>query len=138
MMKRNEFLSALGISAGTVFFAPFLTSCSQNNGALGTASVDFTLDLTQAANASLNSNGGSLLKDGVIVARTSSGAYVALASTCTHQGGTIQFQSANNLFHCPNHGANFSTTGSVLLGPASSALQKFNTQLTGTSLRVYA
>jgi len=137
-MKRNEFFSVLGISAATVVFAPFLTSCTKNGGVLGNSSVDFTLDLTQAANATLKNNGGSLFKDGVIVARTSSGAYIALASTCTHQGGTIQFQSGNSQFQCPVHGAIFSANGSVLQGPASTSLQKFNTQLTGTSLRIYS
>ena len=31
----------------------------------------------------------------------------------------------------------FSTTGSVLVGPASTALKQYTTQLTGTSLRVF-
>ena len=137
-MRRNEFLSALGISAGTVIFAPFLTSCTKSAGALGNSSVDFTLDLTQNAYAALNNPGGSILKNGVIVAYTSAGAYIALASTCTHQGGTIQFESAYNRFQCPVHGAIFSTIGSVLQGPASTSLQKFNTLLTGNSLRVFA
>lgn len=137
-MKRNEFLSVLGISAGTVIFTPFLTSCSKSAGVLGNSSVDFTLDLTQNANASLKNNGSSILKSGVIVARTSAGAYIALASTCTHQGGTVQFESGSNQFRCPVHGAIFSTNGSVLQGPAGTSLQKFNTQLTGTSLRIYS
>jgi len=138
-MNRHDFLSVLGVSAGTVIFAPFLASCSKNSSVLGTGgTVDFTLDLTLPANASLNSNGGSLLKSGVIVARTSAGAYIAVSSACTHQGSTINFNSAGNRFICPNHGANFSTTGSVLVGPATSPLAKYNTTLTGTSLRVYS
>ncbi len=138
-MNRNEFLTALGVSAGTVVFAPFLVSCTQNNSALGSGgAVDFTLDLTLPVNASLNSNGGSLLKSGVIVAKTSAGAYIAVSSACTHEGSTINFNSAGNRFICPNHGANFSATGSVLLGPATSPLTKYNTTLAGTSLRVYS
>lgn len=137
-MKRNEFITALGISAGTVMFAPFLSSCSKTTGALGNTTIDFTLDLTLAANSVLKSDGGSLIKDRVIVARTNSGTYVALAAGCTHQGTTILFDTANNNFRCPNHGSSFSTSGSVLVGPASIPLQKFNTQLTGNSLRVYS
>ena len=143
-MKRHDFLTALSISAGTVIFAPFLTSCSKdrtetpNPGPGGGGAIDFTLDLTLAANSALNSNGGSLLKSGVIVARTSSGAFVALASACTHQQTTIDFESANNRFHCSGHGSNFGTDGSVINGPATIALKKYNTLLTGTSLRVYA
>jgi len=136
-MKRTDFITALGISAGTVMFAPFLSSCKKT-GALGSTAIDFTLDLTLAANSVLKSDGGFLVKEGVIVARTNSGTYVALEAGCTHQGTTILFDSANNYFRCPNHGSDFSTTGSVLLGPAVTPLQKYNTQLTGNSLRVYS
>jgi Rieske Fe-S protein len=99
--------------------------------------VDFTLDLTAGANSVLNSNGGSLLKTGVLVARTSSGAYVAVASACTHQGTTLTFDSANNKMNCSNHGSNFGLTGAVINGPATVALKSYSTQLTGTMLRVF-
>jgi len=146
-MKRNEFFSVVGISAGMLFMAPALSSCSKgltdatsnptgtgNNGA-----VDFTLDLTSPTYSALNSNGGSIVKDNIIVARTSAGAYVALTSICTHQQyNPIAFDSANNRFHCPNHGSNFGVDGSVINGPATSSLKKYNVQLTGTNLRIYA
>jgi cytochrome b6-f complex iron-sulfur subunit len=143
-MKRSEFFTVLGISAGTLIFAPFLNSCSKNSnitgdpGLPGGGAIDFTLDLTLPANNALNSNGGSLLKSGVIIARTSTGAFVAIASTCTHQGTTIDFDYANNRFHCSGHGSNFGTNGSVINGPATTALKMYNTQLTGNSLRVYS
>jgi len=149
-MNRHAFLAALGVSAGTVVFAPFLVSCSKSSSLVtdpvtgpgttpgGTTGIDFTLDLTQGANSSLNTNGGSLLKSGVIIARTSTGTYIAVASACTHQGTTIDFESASNRFHCSGHGSNFATNGSVINGPATVALKLYNTQLTGNSLRVYA
>ena len=146
-MKRNEFFSAVGISAGMLFMAPVLSSCSKgltdansnptgggNNGA-----VDFTLDLSSPTYAALNSNGGSIVKDNIIVARTSSGAFVALTSICSHQQfNPIAFESAASRFHCPNHGSNFGLDGSVINGPATSSLTKYNTLLTGTNLRIYA
>ncbi|MEI6678020.1 MAG: Rieske 2Fe-2S domain-containing protein [Mariniphaga sp.] len=143
-MKRDDFLTTLGISAATVFFVPFLVSCSKSNSVVAPGSggtvggaIDFTLDLTSSSNAVLNSNGGSLLKTGVLVARTSSGAYVAVASACTHQGFTLIFDSTNNIMHCDNHGSNFGLTGAVVNGPATVALKSYNTQLTGTMLRVF-
>jgi cytochrome b6-f complex iron-sulfur subunit len=143
-MKRDDFLTTLGISAATVFFVPFLVSCSKNDSVVAPGSggvvgggVDFTLDLTAGANSVLNSNGGSLLKTGVLVARTSSGAYVAVASACTHQGTTLTFDSANNKMNCSNHGSNFGLTGAVINGPATVALKSYSTQLTGTMLRVF-
>ena len=141
-MERKAFFSSLGFSAGMIFLAPVISSCSKSITDATTTSgstVDFTLDLSSATYAALNSNGGSVVKDNIIIARTSAGAFVALTSICTHQQyNPIAFESAANRFHCPNHGSNFSTDGSVINGPASSALKKYNTQLTGTSLRVYS
>jgi len=37
----------------------------------------------------------------------------------------------------PQHGSAFSTTGSVLNGPATMALKQYKTTLTGDNLRVY-
>ncbi len=143
-MKRQEFFSTLGISAGLLFMAPVVTSCSKTITDAGTTAgnnngaVDFTLDLTSPTYAALNNNGGSIVKDNIIIARTSGGAYIALSSVCTHQGSTIGYDGAANRFHCPNHGSNFASDGTVINGPALTALKKFNTQLTGNSLRVYA
>jgi len=143
-MKRHEFLTALGVSAGTVIFAPFLTSCSKSSDmdttppSGGGGALDFTLDLSLPANSALNTNGGSMLKSGVIVACTSTGAYVAVASACTHQGFTLAFDNPGNQFHCANHGSNFGLTGAVINGPATIALKTYNTTLTGTNLRVFA
>ncbi len=140
-MERKQFFSTLGVSAGMLFLAPVISSCSKSmtdstGGNSGT--VDFTLDLTQPAYATLNNNGGSVIKDNIIIARTVSGAFVALSSICTHQGGTIGYDITANRFHCPNHGSNFATDGSVINGPALTALLKYNTQLTGNSLRIYS
>lgn len=146
-MKRNEFFSVLGISAGMIYLAPVLTSCSKSSvdatipppGGGNGGAVDFTLDLTSPTYTALNTNGGSVVKDNIIIAKTSAGVYIAVTSICTHQQyNPISFESANSRFHCPNHGSNFNFDGSVINGPATSALKKYNTQLTGTNLRVYA
>jgi len=143
-MKRNEFFTVLGISAGTVIFAPFLTACSKSNSVMQTpgGGVDFTLDLTLPANAALNTIGGYLVNSGVIIARTTDTTYIALASACTHQGYVVEYQSASSQFHCtnpaPGHGSLYRTDGTVISGPAPSALAKYNTTLTGTKLRVFA
>lgn len=145
-MKRNQFFSAIGISAGMIYLAPMLTSCSKSSidttttttGGGNNGAVDFTLDLTSPTYAALKTNGGSIIKDNIIVALSSAGTYVAVSSICTHQGSTIGFENASSRFHCPNHGSNFGLDGSVLNGPATSALKKYNTALTGNSLRIYA
>ena len=144
-MKRNEFFTVLGVSAGTIIFAPFLTACSKSSSVMpvtGGGGIDFTLDLTLPANSSLNTVGGFLVKSGVIVARTADTTYIALASACTHQGYVVEYQSASNQFHCtnpaPGHGSLYRTNGTVISGPAPSALAVYNAALSGTMLHVFS
>lgn len=134
-MTRKEFLEQIGISAIAIPCFGILTGCEQNVTPNAPTNVDFTLDVSSGA---LSSNGGYLVKDGILVARTFSGNFLAVSSYCTHQGTTVQYVSSQNDFYCPNHGARYSSTGSVLQGPASKPLKQYNTELIGNSLRVYS
>lgn len=142
-MDRKEFVAALGISAAS--FAVFnCLGCAKGGEASGGSAVngptgvDFTLDLTTSANAPLLSNGGFLASNGVIVAKTAAGAYIAVQQSCTHESYTLIYQSGSQRFFCNNHGATFSEKGTVTTGPANKSLIVYNTTLTGTSLRVYS
>ncbi len=138
-MERREFLSMLGIGAAGVACLSCLDGCKTDSGLTDApTNVDFTLDLNDPANSALKNNGGYIYKSGIIVARTTSGTYVALSMACTHAGSTVYYDAANNRFHCPNHGSNFAIDGSVINGPAGSPLAKYNMSLTGSSLRVFS
>lgn len=141
-MKRNEFLAALGISSAAVILTTCL-GCSKNTGGTTAPSnpptnPDFTLDLTASANAALLTNGGYLSINGVIVAKTMAGAYIAVQQSCTHESYPLNYQAANRQFYCNNHGATFNENGTVTIGPANRSLTVYKTQLTGSSLRIYA
>ncbi len=137
-MERREFLSFVGIGAAAAACNYCLSGCTvKDTGITAPANVDFTLDLTNGAYSALKNVGGYVYNSGVIVANSSSG-YIAVSSACTHQGNTIIFDGTNNLFYCPAHGSRFTTTGAVINGPATSALGRYNTTLTGNSLRVYS
>ena len=82
-------------------------------------------------------NGGYIVINGIIIARTSSGTFLAVSSACTHKGTNVQYVVANNDFYCNNHGAKFSSTGVVTLGPATTNLKQYKTVLSGSSLSVY-
>ena len=143
-MDRKEFLSLLGLTVGGGVAISCLGGCSKEAGVTpggstgGGGGLDFTLDLNATENAALNNNGGFLVKNGVIVARTTGGVFIAVAAACTHQGTIIQYQGNNSRFFCPNHGSTFSESGSVLNGPASSDLKQYKTELNGKNLRVFA
>lgn len=143
-MNRKEFFSRVGFGAAAVLvpacIAGLASSCSSDNStapspAPAQAGVDFTLDVSTG---SLAANGGYLVSQGIVVARTNSGTFIAVSASCTHEGTNVNYVASANDFLCPNHGAQFSSTGVVTRGLANANLKQYNTSLTGNSLRVYS
>lgn len=137
-MNRNEFLAQVGTGAAMLLVPACLSAlsgCSDNGSVPAVTHVDFTTDISSGA---LSSSGGYLVKDGVIVARTTSGGFLAVSAACTHQGTTIQYIGSSNSFLCPNHGATYNAAGQVTSGPAPRSLTQYNTALTGSLLRVFS
>lgn len=140
-MDRKEFLKQLGLTSAVIFTGACLGGCSKDatSGApTPPSNVDFTLSLTDSANAALNNAGGYMYKNGIIIAKTLSGTYIAVSQACTHEGGQVQFQANNNRLYCPLHGAMFQVDGTVLAGPAKSPLTVYKTALSGNNLRIYS
>lgn len=136
-MNREEFLRQLGVAAMLTCAGSTMVGCNTQNDP-APASADFTIDLASSQYAALNSVGGSVSVNGIIIARLSSTEFVALSRACTHEGTAVNYRSNQKDFYCSNHGARFSTSGAVLQGPAKASLRKYNTELTGTSLRVFS
>ncbi len=143
-MDRKEFLAQLGLGSAAIFAGACLAGCSKEGGSSGgggttpPSSVDFTINLADGANAALAAPGGYIYQSGIIIGHTLSDTYIAVAQSCTHEGTSVVWQAGNDRFYCPNHGSTFSATGSVTNGPAASPLKRYNTSLTGTSLRVFS
>ena len=140
-MDRKDFLSQVGVGAAA-FLAPIclggIAGCgksSNDSTPSAPSNVDFTLDVSSGA---LASNGGFLVSQGILVARTNAGAFLAVSAACTHEGTSVTYNAANNNFVCPNHGAKFSSSGMVTLGPATTNLKSYNTSLTNSTLRIYS
>jgi cytochrome b6-f complex iron-sulfur subunit len=98
----------------------------------------FTVDLSLA----ITNIGESRVSNGVIVARIASGnvasSFVAVQVACTHEGASLAYNGGQQLFVCPLHGSVFSKTGSVVQGPAATALKQYAISVTGTTLSVTA
>jgi cytochrome b6-f complex iron-sulfur subunit len=134
-MERSEFLKILGTTTLAACAACSLHSCAEES---IDPNVDLTLDLTASENSVLLNAGGSLARQGIIIARIQGDEFVALRRACTHEGTDVNYQQSKQNFRCPNHGSEFSKTGSVQIGPATKPLKQYNTELTGDSLRVFS
>jgi cytochrome b6-f complex iron-sulfur subunit len=138
-MTRKEFIAQVGGGAAGLFFVACAVSCKKKSSttntspAQGPSNVNFTVDVSTGP---LAANGGYLIQSGVIVARTMSGSFIAIAAACTHQGTNLVYNSSANKFTCPNHGAQFTTNGSVAQGPATVAEKNYATSLSGGTLTV--
>ncbi len=134
-MDRKNFLAQVGMGAAALLVPACmggLSSCKKTD---TNPTKDFTVDVSSG---SLANNGGFMVSNGVIIARTNSGSFLAVAAACTHEGTNINYNPSGNNFICPNHGAQFDSTGNVTQGPASNNLTRYNTTLTGNSLRVFS
>jgi cytochrome b6-f complex iron-sulfur subunit len=70
-----------------------------------------------------------------LVAHTGQNTFTALTAVCTHEQCTVStFQ--NQTFECPCHGSQYSTSGSVLRGPATRSLTQFATNFAGNVLTI--
>lgn len=141
-MTRKEFFSKAGFGAAIVLAPACLvgltTSCSKddiNASNQAPSNVDFTVDVSSG---SLASNGGFMISQGIVIARTNTGSFLAVSAACSHEGTFVNYVANSNSFHCPDHGANFSTSGQHLNGPGSGNLTQYNTSLTGSTLRIYS
>ncbi len=142
-MDRKDFISTMGFTVAAVCTG-CLAACSKSGGTSGggtggtnpPASVNFSLDL----NNQLLNVGDVQVSNGVIVARIASGnttsAFTAVQVACTHEGTSINYVAAQNQFVCPLHGSTFTTSGSVVVGPATRSLKKYTITITGTTLTV--
>jgi cytochrome b6-f complex iron-sulfur subunit len=139
-MTRRDLIQKVLIGGVTfLVLPPVMNSCSKaadpGTGGTPPPSNKLTLDLTNSLYAALNTVGGFVVAQGIIVANTTSG-YIAIDSTCTHMGCTIAYSSTNNNFPCPCHGSVFSTTGSVVNGPALTALKSHSVSKSGNVLTI--
>ncbi|MRR20463.1 Rieske (2Fe-2S) protein, partial [bacterium] len=102
---------------------------NNNNGPL-------TIDITGSEFAALATAGGYVVKNGIIIINTGSDTFAALSAICTHQGCVVAYNNSAGNVQCPCHGSVFSTSGSVITGPASTPLARYSVTTSGNILTI--
>lgn len=146
-IDRKEFMKQVGMSIGGIVLLNCLQACSEAeipdpNPNTNTGKLDFTISLSAMGNTNLNTLGGFVVSTAnkTIIARTLDDKFIAVQSDCTHAGTTVEYRPNNKVFFCPNHQSNFKEDGSVVNGPATVALKRYNTSYdkNANTLRVFA
>ena len=139
-MERREFLGSLTGPVAAVC-AVCLGACSKSadGGTAGNTtapSANFTVDLS----SNLTTIGSSLAANSVLIVRLAAGntpsSFVAVQQACTHQGTSINYVPSNQIFLCPNHGAQYNTAGANVGGQASASLKVYTITIAGNTMTV--
>lgn len=147
-MKRRDFIPRIMGGSAIVAVLPMaMTSCEKDDMEDLEESMDDqneddsensanTIDLNDASFVGLKTQGGFAYKGDLIVINLGMDEFAAFSSRCTHSGCTVNYSPNNNNLPCPCHGSVFSLTGSVLNGPATSALKKYTVKKEGNILTI--
>lgn len=137
-LNRKEFLQLFGVGAAAILATTCLGGCSSSS--ISPASnVDFSLDVTDPANADLNNASKGYVygwNGAVIVVKTVGGTYLAFQAPCPHEGVKVYFRQSQNQFICDRHNSVFSISGARVSGPAPSGLKEYTVTQTGNTLRI--
>lgn len=129
VMNRRDLIQRVLVGSTVLLVVPsVLQSCSKDPaldpGTGPAPGSPLTVDLSSADNAVLNTAGNSKIIQNVIIINTGTG-FSALSSVCTHQGCAVGYDSPSGNIKCPCHGSQFTTSGSVINGPAASPLKAY-------------
>jgi nitrite reductase/ring-hydroxylating ferredoxin subunit len=137
-MKRKEFIEKLGVGAAFVLTSTCLGGCTRDS-AEPIKDLDFVIDLNQEEFSELNTFGSYIIQDQVVIARSTTGEYLAATLICSHDNlAQITYSGAESGWLCTAHSARFSEEGEGLNANGSKGLQVFNTELDGSLLRIFS
>jgi Rieske Fe-S protein len=129
-------VGSLAAACGGSATSPSSTNAPQLGSAAATVSGRVVSVAIDSASVLANAGSAAIVQTSLgtfLVARTAQDTFTALTATCTHESCTVTgFQSSQ--FVCPCHGSRFSTSGGVVNGPATRALQQYTTQFANNVL----
>jgi nitrite reductase/ring-hydroxylating ferredoxin subunit len=130
-IDRRKFLS-LGAYAAA---AAALAACAAGGGTNSTSPGSVGATVKVSDYAALASVGGvavtTLNGTPIAIVRTGTSTFITLSRVCPHQGSTLNQISTG--FRCPNHLAQFDTTGNWVGGTRTSNMRSYSTSYDATA-----
>ena len=139
-ISRHQFLRKMGLGGSAllaVYCGASLTSCDNEAATPATtpAAKSLIIDLSAKENEVLKANGGYIIKNDIVVAKTNLGTYVAVTVVCSHEGNkAISYQTSE--FVCSVHGARFDNAGKGLNVNGRNGITVYPTSVSGNTLTV--
>jgi nitrite reductase/ring-hydroxylating ferredoxin subunit len=130
-VSRRAFVSAASLAAAVAI----LEACGAS-GATSPGGSGGPITVSLASYSALSAVGGVARVDGgsgspTALVRTGASSFVALSMVCPHAGTTVNYTGSG--WTCPNHGAQFATTGAWSGGQGASSLTSFTTVYDGAA-----
>jgi hypothetical protein len=120
---------------GVIFLFTFfiIGGCDKDNN----TAVNFTIDITQAQFSQLQTLGGSVVYNGIIIAHSPvSGNYIAVSAYCTVDNDVLSYNGSYDYFVCPlNH--EYNEQGKAINSSAASLIS-YHTNLVNNLLQIYS
>lgn len=142
MMDRKKFVKTLGICVvGIPLASQVLQSCSsiyyadtlEKGGKIIVEKSEFINDKNKERKYVLVTPQGTDFP--ISLYKIEEDNYVASLLKCTHRG--CELNVGGNIYSCPCHGSEFTTTGEVLEGPAEEQLKTFKTTTDDQNIYIY-
>jgi cytochrome b6-f complex iron-sulfur subunit len=129
-VSRHQFLKELGLK-GAALMAVYcggaaLSSCGNKDEVV----PQFTINLDDTTNVALKTNGGYIIKNDVVIAKTTSGSYAAVSVLCKHEDlKQVVYKKSTNEFFCTAHDARFDLSGTGLNQNGKDGLRSYTVAL---------
>ncbi len=158
-MKRRAFMNWVGVSFMASSLPVAIAACTPtveepDTADAGTSEAEPCAAATETASSSVGEDGfaelgtvADLDSAGFLSSKSFAGgpviairdpanadSVIALNSTCTHQGCSVDWE--NSEFACPCHGSKFTAEGEVIEGPANEPLATYEAKIDGDMVLV--
>ena len=125
-LTRADFMRLLGASFGLLTFTSYVSACARDTAdPVPAATVDFTINWGKSPYNNLQQKGGYATEQGVLIAQTMTGDFVAVSSACSYHNSALVYKGSPSRFYCPSCQSAFTTAGAVQIGPATKPIKTY-------------